>query len=80
MMMMMRMMMITMMMTIQDERKRSQGLQMHWEGAEEGDSDRSDDHLRLDDTDFDHDLDDYDDDYNISLSWSRGRQHTKVGV
>ena len=25
---------------LQEERKRSQSLQMHWEGAEEGDSDR----------------------------------------
>ena len=52
-------------MTMQDERKRSQSLQMHWEGAEEGDTDRSELHHH----DCDDDLD-YDD---ILFIWSRRR-------
>ena len=39
------------MMTMQDERKRSQSLQMNWEGAEEGDTDRLELHQHVHDHD-----------------------------
>ena len=66
-------MIVTMMIvtTLQDDRKRSQSLQMHWEGADEGDTDRSKDHHNQEEDHDDHDHDRDDDDHDDVIQMTK---------